>query len=378
MDTKVTRGELYKLVWDTPINQLAKQYGLSDVGFVKHCKRLKVPTPPRGYWARVKSGQKPRIPRLPKPNSDTPSSHTFSRNNKSQASHMEQKRKIRDDALQIIESIQKNKAQLIVPTRLVKPDPLITEVRQIMDKYSPDKYGVIQPWGKRLLNIRVAPNNIKRALIIMNYIIKQVEKFDGKITQFTRYRHSEESRCISFLGEQIEFFIEEKVDRFDYQPTKKELKKYSWQSYQKWSFKPSGKLSLRIDFSLWDTKGLRKTWSDKKDKKIEEQIPNFLIATVIAANALRDKREIEGEKERLRKLERQRLREIERQEQLEFEKLERLELDAKNWEKAARLREYIKAVEGKIRHENPDKLPDEGIKWISWATKHADNIDPIK
>lgn len=91
MNKKVTREELFKLVWDTPINQLAKDYGLSDVGFVKHCKRLKVPTPPRGYWTRVKSGQKPKKPKLPKPNSDTPLSHTFLKSNNSQARHMEQK-----------------------------------------------------------------------------------------------------------------------------------------------------------------------------------------------------------------------------------------------------------------------------------------------
>ena len=80
MRKKITREELYKMIWNTPITRLSKQFSLSDVGFAKICKRLSVPVPPRGYWARIKSGQKPRKPPLPKPKSDTPLSHTFSHN----------------------------------------------------------------------------------------------------------------------------------------------------------------------------------------------------------------------------------------------------------------------------------------------------------
>ena len=46
------REELYQLVWAEPITTLAKQYGLSDVGLAKVCKRHKIPKPERGYWAK--------------------------------------------------------------------------------------------------------------------------------------------------------------------------------------------------------------------------------------------------------------------------------------------------------------------------------------
>ncbi len=58
--------------------------------------------------------------------------------------------------------------------------------------------------------------------------------------------------------------------------------------------------------------------------------------------------------------------------------MEQLELEASNWEKANRLRGYIHAVENKMRNEHPNKLPHETVEWISWATKHANDIDPIK
>ncbi len=48
---RITREELYELVWSTPIVTASKRYGLSDNGLRKICRKLDVPTPPRGYWA---------------------------------------------------------------------------------------------------------------------------------------------------------------------------------------------------------------------------------------------------------------------------------------------------------------------------------------
>jgi len=55
--TVLSREALYRQVWATPISQLAAQYGLSGRGLAKICARLKVPCPPRGYWARKAVGR---------------------------------------------------------------------------------------------------------------------------------------------------------------------------------------------------------------------------------------------------------------------------------------------------------------------------------
>jgi len=54
----VSREELYEQVWSTPTAQLAKEFGVSDVAIGKACRRLQIPKPPRGYWARLAAGQK--------------------------------------------------------------------------------------------------------------------------------------------------------------------------------------------------------------------------------------------------------------------------------------------------------------------------------
>jgi hypothetical protein len=59
------RSTLFERVWSVPVNKLATEWGLSGRGLSKACSRLKVPVPPRGYWARVAAGQRVHRPKLP-------------------------------------------------------------------------------------------------------------------------------------------------------------------------------------------------------------------------------------------------------------------------------------------------------------------------
>jgi hypothetical protein len=62
---RVTRGELYEKVWSEPMVKIAKEFGISDRGLAKTCKRLEVPVPPRGYWAKLQADK--RVSKLPPP-----------------------------------------------------------------------------------------------------------------------------------------------------------------------------------------------------------------------------------------------------------------------------------------------------------------------
>ena len=53
----LTREELYERVWSTPMHKLASEFGLSDVGLAKVCKRYKIPKPTRGYWVKLECGK---------------------------------------------------------------------------------------------------------------------------------------------------------------------------------------------------------------------------------------------------------------------------------------------------------------------------------
>jgi hypothetical protein len=63
---KLSREDMYELVWSKPMRDLAKDFGISDVALAKRCKSLGIPVPGRGYWARVDAGQELHKPKLPK------------------------------------------------------------------------------------------------------------------------------------------------------------------------------------------------------------------------------------------------------------------------------------------------------------------------
>ena len=55
--TAWNRVELYNEVWDQPLVKLAKKYRISDVRVGKVCRKLRIPLPGRGYWAKRKAGK---------------------------------------------------------------------------------------------------------------------------------------------------------------------------------------------------------------------------------------------------------------------------------------------------------------------------------
>ncbi|MGS2724527.1 hypothetical protein ACVBEJ_12360 [Porticoccus sp. GXU_MW_L64] len=59
-----SREELFALVWERPATEVARELGISDVALGKLCRKLQVPKPPRGYWAKIAAGRKPRQPPL--------------------------------------------------------------------------------------------------------------------------------------------------------------------------------------------------------------------------------------------------------------------------------------------------------------------------
>lgn len=59
------RETLYQEVWSMPVTEVAKRYKVSDVAIHKVCKSLNIPTPPQGYWAKLRAG-KP-VKKLPLP-----------------------------------------------------------------------------------------------------------------------------------------------------------------------------------------------------------------------------------------------------------------------------------------------------------------------
>ncbi|KCZ84193.1 hypothetical protein HAD_00900 [Hyphomonas adhaerens MHS-3] len=57
--SKITKGELRRLVWEEPIVTLAKRFEVSPNGLAKICDRLDIDRPPKGYWSNPAAHPRP-------------------------------------------------------------------------------------------------------------------------------------------------------------------------------------------------------------------------------------------------------------------------------------------------------------------------------
>lgn len=52
-----TRGQLHAWIWQVPVTRLAEALQMSSKALIRTCVKLRIPTPPRGHWRRVETGQ---------------------------------------------------------------------------------------------------------------------------------------------------------------------------------------------------------------------------------------------------------------------------------------------------------------------------------
>ena len=366
------REALYKMVWTEPVSKLAREYGLSDRGLGKICKRLEIPVPGRGYWQMKKKGLKIPVPPL------RPTKKSFAT-----GAYIHRKSKPRTDGEQdhetcdliTAEKLPENK--ITVPPLLDSSHSLIAMTQRSLVGAKADDRGVKQPRARGCLDVHVGPNSIDRAMLIMDTLVKALETrgFDIFVAKEPPF-----STSVSVLDEIIPFALNEDLNRTEKKLTAaqmKEKEKHPWMySRQEYDYSPNGELSLRIknDSSL----NIRKKWSDGRRQRLEDCLNSFvggIIKTAIAMKHLRaerERREREWQEERQRREERERIR------QEEEEKMKVLDREVESWHRSQKIRSYIEAVKKWGIQKYGEIKPDSKLQqWLTWATRQADRLDPL-
>jgi hypothetical protein len=352
------REKLYAEVWEEPVLRVALRYGISNVGLAKICRRLSVPLPPRGYWARIQAGRKLRRPPLSAFRGKTVlHSKIYEPEDKPQG---EVERILLDELNVAIPS------PIVVADSLVNPHPLVKQTRDALRSSSTSEYGVL--WRENgLLNLRVSPESLNRALRILDAFIKTVEELDWNVIVDG---HNNRDTFVLISSEKIEFGIEETVRRSEHALTPQETRKKALGEYVRevrWDYIPTGKLTIRI--KEYGGEGLRKTWSDTYRFRLEEKIIDVLEEVRrYAARKIADRRERER-KTQEKAVMQVRLADLHAKREAEKHRIEELELQTRLWSKANLIRSFVEAVR---------QIGIKDSDWSGWALNHADRVDPLK
>ncbi len=366
-DITFERGSLYQQVWKTPISGLAKEFGLSDVGLAKICRRLNVPRPPLGYWAKLQFGKQPKIPPLPHLRPGEPTIHVhchYSQDNS------------RNSIKQIAQDIVFPNIKIIVPTTLIEPLRFVKEINNNLKVQISDPSGLLSYYS-RGIRVKVSPESKDRAIRIMDTLIKGFESagygFKKKKDDYREYFVLEVER------ENIEISLSERTHRKDHTLTVEERyqKKIGklW-SVKKYDYLPTGELSLNITNKIY--LHIRKSWNDCKGKCLEDQLSEFINGAVLAAHAIKLDRKKDEEDKIKRDEEHRRWQENEWRKTQEKMKVDRLISEANQWNVSEIIRKYIGAIEKRLSAGDIDDISLSKITgWLSWAKEKAAEMDPI-
>jgi len=162
------RQELYEKVWQFPLLKLAAEYGISDVGLAKVCRKLDIPSPGLGHWTKIACGH--AIPRPPLPATESVPALV-------RQVRQPQATVLPEDVphLEAIERIAAEPSPSV--TKAMLAHSLVEKTRSVLNQSS-SRSGEKLSASRELewLDLRVTKNYLPRALRVMAAVIHMLEK----------------------------------------------------------------------------------------------------------------------------------------------------------------------------------------------------------
>ena len=371
-ETPVSREALYEEVWRDPMTIVAPRYGLSDVGLMKICKKLRIPVPGRGYWAKVKAGRPtPKLPLL--------TLAVGARTPPGPIPLSEQEAALRAQVQDALLQTRQCQPAISVPSELVDPHPLVrAAAARLRQRDGWDHPAGVRTAPKEVLDIQVTKSCLDRALRLMDTLLKALEP-----SGFTARVDTEKGETLLVGGgTTLSISIVEQIARTTHTPTRKEVQARNryYDSFRRgvreehpdisqFDWHATGRLTLTV--GGWPSR----RWNDTERSLIDTRLRGIVAAIIGLAE---EKRAKETEEERHKRAYHEALACYEAQAHARNEerrKLSALFRDVGRLHRAIRIREFIAAVEDRARKDG--ELTLEKLQWIAWASAKADWIDPL-
>ena len=360
----LTRQQLYDQVWTTPMSRLGARYGISGNGLAKVCRRLDVPYPPRGYWARKAAGKKVSQARLPPPRTRTPLQATISPSLPAPPPPT-----LPQELADGLAAARALTADLAVPKRLPRPHPIVAawideRERLRTRRYPGSDYGYVPP--------DFSPIERRRHRIL-SVLFTALERHGG----YTAKVDARGGMLVEVDGEPAHFSINEKYRQVR-RPLTDEEKQRGFNPKRPWRQEThaSGLLQLSIETPLHPA--LVRSWIDTPEQSLEWQLPGIAAVFIAAAPILRERRRRNEEAERRRHEEEMRRYEEARRRRQEANRLRGFLELATRWKEAEAGRLFLDALAERtedMRQPVGDRTLGE---WLAWARERLAAFDPLQ
>jgi len=219
------------------------------------------------------------------------------------------------------------------PIEIRNPHPLVKAALAGMRDVGED-YGGLQFRWRGFVDVRVNKASARRAMKMMDTLIKRVEAAGLNIKLAPKYPdYDAQSQGLTFVSdgkEGVQVSVIEKTVRSDNPAWGRD----NWRE-ERCSYAPTGRLSLVLDADLYRAQ----TWTDKRGHVIEEYV-DAVVISIRQTLEDRHKGRLEAEQSRQREIEHQRIQaEADRQNREQEKRIEQL----KDWAKAGVQAERLRA-----------------------------------
>lgn len=233
---RLTREQLYDHVWSQPIQRLAQQFGLSDVGLAKLCRRHQDPIPGRGYWRRKETGHKVRQTPLPTKADSSLAAIIIDRPTPKSLPE------VTAGLHPLIAFERQPENRIIVDDDIEATHPLIRATRQYwVARRRGDGGAASQPQ----LGIEVSSETLPRALRTVQALLVACERRGFQVVATTGGQS-----LVRILEQSVRFALEERTQQVLHQRTTEEQAAAKrGVPVRRWDHVPNGRLALKIQRS---------------------------------------------------------------------------------------------------------------------------------
>ncbi|TAK74118.1 MAG: hypothetical protein EPO16_11390 [Dehalococcoidia bacterium] len=363
---RLSRQELYELVWSEPVHHIAPRFEVSDVWLAKVCRAANIPLPPRGYWAKIQHGK--AVTRLPLPRIKPGASEqvivrsVFSR----------PRRPASDDQVTVRMSAS---SPIPIPDQLRKPHPFVAATQVKAKAERPQEDGRIYVRAQPgVFPLRVSRDAVSRALRLLQAICDEAGRREWTVKSLPADRYREAGGGTIAIGRHAyPVSIEERTEAIPF--TDEEVRRWranrpSWVQTEQPSpherrRRPTGELALLIP-SAWN--GGRARWADGKRSRVEEKLAEF-FATLEVRAATDEVRRQEAERAQIEREAQERLARIQKA------RIERLDRELAAARYAEDIRRYVTRIRARLTEASEDQR-EQLLAWCEWAEARADRVDP--
>lgn len=182
----LSRADLYAKVWETPLNRLSAEFGVSGTALAKLCERSGVPYPPPGHWTKKVLGKPLVVTPLPNADNTMPAEITITpkpvlprKKDVAPAVEKDAKEKAVKPAPAKVEAVQ-------VPERLARPHAIIAGWLADHEQRKRSARGYWDPAMRRTMRPDSFSELQRREHRILDALFKALEKQGAKIRELSR------------------------------------------------------------------------------------------------------------------------------------------------------------------------------------------------